>query len=116
MAELRALGVVWPVHDTAWEEGLIVARAYAAASGWMPLPPTSAVWKGCPIGTWVENQRPATRKARENTERRTAGETVFYAGELPQDRLVALDAIDPGWCPSCDIGRQRCFCASPMPT
>ncbi|MFE3167959.1 helicase associated domain-containing protein [Streptomyces sp. NPDC059224] len=89
VAGLRALGVVWPVHDTAWEEGLIVARAYAAASGWMPLPPTSAVWKGCPIGTWVENQRAAARKARENTERRAAGETVFYAGELPQDRLGA---------------------------
>ncbi|MET9081818.1 Helicase associated domain protein [Streptomyces sp. NPDC004237] len=109
VAELQALGMVWSVHDTAWEEGLTVARAYAAAAGGMLLPPTSAVWKGYPIGTWVKNQRAAARKARENAERRAAGETISYAGELPQDRLMALDAIDPGWCPSWDIAWQRCF-------
>ncbi|MGX4695546.1 helicase associated domain-containing protein [Streptomyces sp. JNUCC 63] len=111
VTELETLGMVWSVRDTAWEEGLAVARAYAAAHGGMLLPPAGAVWEDYPIGTWAKNQRAAARRTRENAERRAAGETgVSSAGELPQSRLEALEAIDPGWCPlGWDIAWQRCF-------
>lgn len=50
VAELEALGMVWSQQDTAWAEGLDVARDYAAAHGHF-LPPTTAVWgDGSPIG------------------------------------------------------------------
>ncbi|MER6976131.1 DEAD/DEAH box helicase [Streptomyces carpinensis] len=111
VAELEALGMIWSVQDTAWADGLAVARSYAAAHGGMLLPPATAVWDGYPIGTWTKNQRAAARKTRENAERRAAGEKgIPYTGELPQRRLEALEAIDPGWCPlGWDIAWQRCF-------
>ncbi|GHE76335.1 MULTISPECIES: hypothetical protein [Streptomyces] len=43
MTELETLGMVWPVHASAWEAGLDVARDYAAVHGHF-LPPTAAVW------------------------------------------------------------------------
>ncbi|MGW5498969.1 helicase associated domain-containing protein, partial [Streptomyces olivaceoviridis] len=51
------------------------------------------------------------RRALENAERRAAGETVpVGAGELPESRLEALEAIDPGWCPlGWSVAWQRCF-------
>ncbi|MFE1444681.1 Helicase associated domain protein, partial [Streptomyces sp. NPDC058739] len=108
--ELEALGMVWSHHDIAWEEGLAVARSYAAAHGHL-LPPTHAVWgDGYPIGVWVKNQRAAARKTWQNTERRAAGESLSYAGELPEGRLKALEDIDAGWCPTgWDIAWQRAF-------
>ncbi len=111
VAELEALGMVWSVQDTAWEAGLAVARSYAAAHGGMLLPPATAVWEGYPIGTWAKNLRAAARRTFQNAERRAAGETgVPSAGELPESRLEALEAIDPGWCPlGWDIAWQRAF-------
>ncbi|MFF9128448.1 helicase associated domain-containing protein [Streptomyces sp. NPDC014889] len=90
VAELEALGMVWSVRDTAWEEGLAVARAYAAAHGGMLLPPAGAVWDGYPIGTWAKNVPAAARRTLQNAERRAAGETgISTAGELPPSRLEA---------------------------
>ncbi|MEU0602207.1 helicase associated domain-containing protein [Streptomyces sp. NPDC006393] len=111
VAELEALGMVWSVQDTAWAEGLAVARSYATAHAGMLLPPATAVWDGYPIGTWAKNMRAAARRTFHNAERRAAGETgIPYAGELPQSRLEALEAIDPGWCPlGWDIAWQRTF-------
>lgn len=113
--------MVWSVRDTAWEEGLAVARAYAAAHGGMLLPPATAVWDGYPIGTWAKNQRAAARRTRENAERRAAGETgaLSRAGELPESRLEALEAIDPGRCPlppSDGTSPGNAASASPTPT
>ncbi|WP_425587306.1 Helicase associated domain protein [Streptomyces mexicanus] len=111
VAELEALGMVWSHHDVAFEEGLTVARAWAAAHGHF-LPPATAVGEGgFPIGVWAKNQRAAARKALLNAERRAAGENVpVAAGEMPASRLEALEAIDPGWCPlGWDVAWQRCF-------
>ncbi|MEU3843696.1 Helicase associated domain protein [Streptomyces sp. NPDC028635] len=110
VVELEALGMVWSAWETAFAEGLAVARDYAAVHGHF-LPPTTAVWgDGYPIGKWAKNQRDAARRTRQNAERRTAGEKdVSAAGELSQTRIEALDEIDPGWCPAWDIGWQRCF-------
>ncbi|WP_316785082.1 helicase associated domain-containing protein [Streptomyces sasae] len=59
---------------------------------------------------WAKNQRAAARKTAENAARRAAGETgVPYAGELSQGRLEALADVDPGWCPTWEIGWQRCY-------
>ncbi|MGW3099679.1 helicase associated domain-containing protein [Streptomyces sp. NPDC001102] len=112
VAELETLGMVWPVQASAWEAGLAVARSYADAHGHF-LPPATAVWggDGFPIGVWAKNQRAAARKTRENATRREAGETgISYAGELSQERMQALDAIDPGWAPQgWDVAWQRCY-------
>ncbi|MEV5386229.1 Helicase associated domain protein [Streptomyces sp. NPDC052721] len=109
--QLEKLGMVWSHHDIAWEEGLTVARSWAAAHGHF-LPPVNAVGDGgYPIGVWAKNRRAEARRAWENAERRAAGETVpVGAGELPESRLEALEAIDPGWCPlGWDVAWQRCF-------
>ncbi|MFF8911542.1 DEAD/DEAH box helicase [Streptomyces olivaceoviridis] len=109
--QLDKLGMVWSHHDVTWEEGLTVARAWAAAHGHF-LPPVNAVGDGGhPIGVWAKNRRAEARRALENGERRAAGETVpVGAGELPESRLEALEAIDPGWCPlGWTVAWQRCF-------
>ncbi|MFF7603178.1 DEAD/DEAH box helicase [Streptomyces mirabilis] len=111
VTELEALGMVWSAWDTAWADGLAVAKDYAAVHGHF-LPPTNAVWGGdrMAIGVWAKNQRAAARKTHENAGRRAAGESgVSSAGELSESRLEALDAIDPAWCPAWGIDWQRCF-------
>ncbi|MER5927301.1 DEAD/DEAH box helicase [Streptomyces mirabilis] len=111
VTELEALGMVWSAWDTAWADGLAVAKDYAAVHGHF-LPPTNAVWGGdrMAIGVWAKNQRAAARKTHENALRRAAGETgVSSAGELSESRLEALDAIDPAWCPAWGIDWQRGF-------
>ncbi|CAL9327448.1 helicase associated domain-containing protein [Streptomyces sp. enrichment culture] len=108
--QLEALGMVWSHHDIAWEQGIAVARSYTAAHGHF-LPPTNAVWEGFPIGVWAKNQRAAARRTLHNAERRAAGETVpSGAGEPPDSRMEALEALDPAWCPTgWDIAWQRTF-------
>ncbi|WP_329404385.1 DEAD/DEAH box helicase [Streptomyces melanogenes] len=106
--QLGALGMVWSHQDIAFEEGLAVARAWAAAHGHF-LPPATAVWQGYPIGVWAKNQRAAGRKALVNIVRREGGLPVDAAGAMTQERLDALDDIDPGWCPAWDANWQRCF-------
>ncbi|AEY94132.1 helicase (plasmid) [Streptomyces hygroscopicus subsp. jinggangensis 5008] len=109
--QLDALGMVWSHHDVAWEEGLTVARSWAAAHGHF-LPPVNAIGDGgYPIGVWAKNRRAEARRALENAERRAAGETMpVGAGELPESRMAALEAIDPGWCPlGWTVAWQRCF-------
>ncbi|WP_438828222.1 Helicase associated domain protein [Streptomyces mirabilis] len=110
VSELEALGMVWSAWDTAWADGLAVAKEWAKVHGHF-LPPTTAVWDdGFPIGVWAKNQRAAARTARENAERRAAGESgVSSAGELSESRMEALDAIDPAWCPAWGIDWQRGF-------
>ncbi|WP_331724037.1 Helicase associated domain protein [Streptomyces sp. NBC_00005] len=109
VTELEALGMVWSVQASAWDTGLDVARAYAAAHGHC-LPAATVVWDSFPVGTWLKNQRAAARKTRENAVRRAAGETgVSSAGELSESRLEALEDVDPGWCPEWEISWQRCY-------
>ncbi|TQJ92721.1 helicase associated domain-containing protein [Streptomyces sp. SLBN-31] len=112
VAELEALGMVWSVQASAWEAGLAVAQASADAHGHF-LPPATAVWgaDGFQIGVWAKNQRAAARKTPENAARRANGETgLSYAGELAQERMEALDALDPGWAlAGWDVAWQRCY-------
>ncbi|MEU6148229.1 Helicase associated domain protein [Streptomyces sp. NPDC047081] len=106
VVELEALGMVWSVQASAWDEGLAVARSYAAVHGHF-LPSAPVVWEGYPIGTWAKNQRAAARKIRVNAVRRAAGELVSCAGELSESRMEALEDVDPGWCPEWEISWQR---------
>ncbi|MER6291264.1 DEAD/DEAH box helicase [Streptomyces sviceus] len=111
VAELEQLGMVWSVHASAWEAGLAVARDYAAVHSHF-LPPATAVWGGdsFPIGVWAKNMRAMARKGRENAVRRASGETgVSYAGELSEERMEALNEIDPGWAPEWEISWQRSY-------
>ncbi|MFD0344557.1 helicase associated domain-containing protein [Streptomyces sp. NPDC127117] len=109
VGELEKLGMVWSEQDAAWADGIAVAKEYAAVHGHF-LPPTTATWKGHPIGVWAKNARAAARRARENEELRAAGLPVpSSAGAMNQARQDELDAIDPGWCPVWDTGWQRCY-------
>ncbi|MEW2417326.1 Helicase associated domain protein [Streptomyces sp. NPDC046866] len=94
VAELDALGMVWSHFDTAFEEGLAAARAWAAEHGHL-LPPADATWHGAPVGIWVKNQRAAARRE--------------GAGALSQERREALEAIDASWCPAWEVSWQRAF-------
>ncbi|MFD7608346.1 helicase associated domain-containing protein [Streptomyces mirabilis] len=87
--------MVWSAWDTAWADGLAVARDYAAVHGHF-LPPTNAVWGGdrMAIGVWAKNQRAAARKTHESALRRTAGES----------RLIGWGAVRE---PSGGSGRDR---------
>ncbi|MFD7499326.1 hypothetical protein ACFV8T_45050 [Streptomyces sp. NPDC059832] len=59
---------------------------------------------------WAKNARAAARRARENEELRAAGRPVrSAAGAMTEARQDELDAIDPGWCPAWDTGRQHCY-------
>ncbi|MFD7681719.1 Helicase associated domain protein [Streptomyces sp. NPDC060187] len=111
VTELETLGMVWSAWDTAWADGLAVAKDYAAVHGHL-VPTTNTVWggDGMALGVWLKNQRAAARKTRENAERHAAGETAVSAvGELSESRLEALDAIDPAWSPVWGIDWQRSF-------
>ncbi|MYW05820.1 helicase associated domain-containing protein, partial [Streptomyces sp. SID3343] len=76
--ELEELGMVWSVHDRAWEDGYAMARRYAAEHGTLAAP-KDAVIEGYPVGRWLE-------------KRRAQGK----AGTLPAERDVALDALVDG--------------------
>ncbi|MFI5617073.1 Helicase associated domain protein [Streptomyces sp. NPDC051567] len=93
-AQLEALGMVWSHFDVAFEEGLAAARGWAAAHGHL-LPPVDATWHGAPVGVWVKNQRAAARRE--------------GPGALPEERRLALEEIDPAWCPAWSIAWQRAF-------
>ncbi|MFE9629933.1 Helicase associated domain protein [Streptomyces sp. NPDC006463] len=94
VARLDELGMVWSHFDVAFEEGLAVARAWAAEHGHL-LPPVDATWRGAPVGVWVKNQRAAARRE--------------GPGALSADRREALEAIDASWCPAWEISWQRAF-------
>lgn len=61
VTELEPLSVVWSVRESTFAEALTVARSCATAHS-HPLPPTTAVWDGFPIGTWTKNQQVAARR------------------------------------------------------
>ncbi|GGP79950.1 helicase [Streptomyces melanogenes] len=106
--QLDALGMVWNHQDLAFEEGLTVARAWAAEHGHF-LPPATAVWQGYPIGVWAKNMRAVGRQCLENFARGAEGQSVWLAGSMTAERWKALEEIDPGWCPVWSVGWQRAF-------
>ncbi|MGW2552964.1 helicase associated domain-containing protein [Streptomyces sp. NPDC001635] len=73
--------MVWSHHDVAFDEGLAVARGWAAAHGHF-LPPATAVWEDFPIGVWAKNQRAAARKTLQNAELRAAGRSVPSSSDV----------------------------------
>ncbi|MER7204997.1 helicase [Streptomyces sp. CB01635] len=108
--QLDKLGMVWNAHDNAFDEGLAHARAWAEEHGHL-LAPVGAVGEGgFPVGVWLKNQRAAARQAVEAALAYEQGQLVPAGGwGLSESRQDALDAIDPGWCPTWDTGWQRCF-------
>ncbi|MFJ6939610.1 Helicase associated domain protein [Streptomyces sp. NPDC101132] len=95
-ARLDALGMVWSHFDVAFEEGLSAARGWAAEHGHL-LAPADATWRGHPLGVWLKNNRAAARRAPGSP------------GALPEERVEALEEIDPAWCPAWSVAWQRCF-------
>jgi len=75
---LEKLGMVWSVHDQAWEDGLAMAREYARRHATLAAP-ADAVVDGYPIGTWLANRRAQDRR-----------------GDLDAGRRVALDDLVEG--------------------
>ncbi|MFJ5521100.1 Helicase associated domain protein [Streptomyces griseoluteus] len=107
--QLEKLGMVWSHFDVAWEEGLAVARGWAAEAGHL-LAPLDATYQGYRVGIWLKNQRAAARKAAEIAQRRAEGLPVeSSAGALSDGRREQLEDIDPAWCPAWPVEWQRCF-------
>jgi predicted helicase len=83
-ALLDALGIAWDPLDESWQRALADARAYHRAHGHLS-PAADAMWAGEPprrIGKWVTKQRARHR-----------------AGELPLDRVAALEELGIVWEP-----------------
>lgn len=74
------------------EQALARARSYAAEHGHLAAPITT-VHEGFRLGQWLSNQRGCHRGHRP----------------LPANRVQALTAIDPWWCPPWNIGWQRVY-------
>ncbi|MFF3359236.1 helicase associated domain-containing protein [Streptomyces sp. NPDC002917] len=107
--QLEKLGMIWSHYDVAWEQGLTAARAWAAENGHL-LAPHNATHQGIKVGTWLKNQRAATRRALELEQRQTEGLPVqSWSGALPAERREQLEDIDPAWCPAWPVAWQRCF-------
>lgn len=60
VTELEELGMVWSAWDTAWADGLALAKDYAAVHGHF-LPPTNALGRG-PYGHRGMGQESARRR------------------------------------------------------
>ncbi|MGW2651713.1 Helicase associated domain protein [Streptomyces sp. NPDC001393] len=109
VAQLEKLGMVWSHFDVAWEEGLAVARGWAAENGHL-LAPLDATYQGHRVGIWLKNARAAARKAAEIEQRRAKGVPVgSSAGALSEERREQLEEIDPAWCPAWPVEWQRAF-------
>ncbi|MFI0915586.1 DEAD/DEAH box helicase [Streptomyces abikoensis] len=107
--QLEKLGMVWSHFDVAWEEGLTVARGWAAENGHL-LAPLDATYQGAKVGIWLKNARAAARRAQELEQRQAEGLPVeSWAGTLSPERHEQLDAIDPSWCPTWPVEWQRAF-------
>ncbi|MFI2292947.1 DEAD/DEAH box helicase [Streptomyces niveus] len=107
--QLEKLGMVWSHLDVAWEEGLDVARGWAAEHGHL-LAPLDATFQGAKVGVWLKNARAAARNAIENEKRRAEGlpvESTVWA--MPERRREQLEEIDPSWCPPWPVEWQRAF-------
>ncbi|MFC8076843.1 Helicase associated domain protein [Streptomyces sp. NPDC057307] len=107
--QLEKLGMVWSHLDVAWEEGLDVARGWAAEHGHL-LAPLDATYQGAKVGIWLKNARAAARKTAENEQRRAEGLPVqSSAWAMPEHRREQLEDIDPSWCPPWPVTWQRAF-------
>ncbi|WP_189111930.1 DEAD/DEAH box helicase [Streptomyces camponoticapitis] len=107
--QLEKLGMVWSHLDVAWEEGLDVARGWAAAHGHL-LAPLDATFQGAKVGIWLKNARAAARNAIENEKRRAEGLPVKSSvWAMPEWRREQLEEIDPSWCPPWPVEWQRAF-------
>ncbi|MFE3247253.1 Helicase associated domain protein [Streptomyces sp. NPDC059209] len=107
--QLEKLGMVWSHLDVAWEEGLDVARGWAAEHGHL-LAPLDATFQGAKVGIWLKNARAAARKATENEQRRAEGLPVQSSvWAMPESRREQLEEIDPSWCPPWPVEWQRNF-------
>ncbi|MEW2310645.1 Helicase associated domain protein, partial [Streptomyces sp. NPDC006864] len=82
---LNEVGMVWSVGDAAFWRNLSAARAYYAAHSALACP-RNAVWDGVALGQWISNLR---RPGGLGTDPARADE-----------RLKALEAIDPEWNPT----------------
>ncbi|MFI6006179.1 Helicase associated domain protein [Streptomyces sp. NPDC051366] len=105
VAQLEKLGMVWSHFDVAWQEGLSVARGWAAEHR-----PLDAAFQGAAVGIWLKNARAAARKAQDIEQRRAEGLPVeSSAGAMTRERREQLEEIDASWCPVWPVTWQRCF-------
>ncbi|MFD9047843.1 DEAD/DEAH box helicase [Streptomyces zaomyceticus] len=110
-AQLEKLGIVWSSFDAGFEEGLAAAAAWAAEHEVGLAAPIDALQGEYPVGRWLKNQRAAARKSDNLERRRAAGKPEPDGGTaaLSDERRQALEALDPGWCPTWSIDWQRLF-------
>jgi hypothetical protein len=95
--QLDDMGMVWSMHDLAFDTGLEYATAWAAEHGNSLAAPLVASQDGYLVGRWLSTQRSAAQIPRGR------------AGTLTDTRRAALEAIDPHWCPAWPIPWQRFY-------
>ena len=82
IAELDALGMVWDMHEDAWQRGIAAARDYREANGHLRVPKKFVTDGGFRLGAWIGNRRSDRIKVR-----------------LPAERIAELDALGMVWEP-----------------
>ncbi len=79
-------GWSWAAHEDRWEESFTQLRDYVAENG-TALVPMSFVWKGFPLGSWINKQR-----------------TMYDGGKIDPSRQRRLEELS-GW--SWDVNDYR---------
>ncbi|MFC6600337.1 hypothetical protein [Kitasatospora paranensis] len=90
------------MSDARFEAGLAWARVWAKEHGSSLAAPARASIGSYPIGTWLSELRAAAQVP--------AGEP----GALAAARRASLEEIDPFWCPTWPIVRQRAYSVARM--
>jgi superfamily II DNA or RNA helicase len=79
---LEELGIAWFPHDRKWERGLAALREFHASNGHAQVPRGYRAASGLSLATWINNKR-----------------TAYRAGQLPPDRVTALEYLGVIWDP-----------------
>ncbi|MEU6713048.1 Helicase associated domain protein [Nonomuraea sp. NPDC046802] len=88
VTELEATGIVWDPHVQDWRDGLADCQDFHAEHGHLDIPPKTSGRRIKALTAWLERRR------RE-----------YHCGELPEDRIKALEATGMQWTSPRERGR-----------
>jgi Helicase associated domain len=72
--------MVWDPHVQDWRDGLADCRDFHTAHGHLEVPPKATGWRIKALGGWITRRRAEYRR-----------------GELPVDRISALEELGMKW-------------------
>jgi superfamily II DNA or RNA helicase len=85
IAALDELGIVWDRKERGWEAGLVACRAWCEEHGSLANVENDFVFGGVRLESWLTKRRQAKKQ-----------------GQLPEDRVAALDELGIVWGPHDD--------------